>query len=152
MRISRVAVLALAAVVVAALVAFLWPRDAGLAFGQPGDPAEPARLVEIELCEKPDGRMNFIPDVVQVRRGEQIRLIVRNEGESSHHVVVATAQDNLQRIRNPGAARAEPNGIRVAPGQRGEILWRFTNAGDFDFSAVDPGHREAGLQGRIIVR
>jgi uncharacterized cupredoxin-like copper-binding protein len=156
MRASRIAALALAAVVLVALAVFLWPADRGLAFGEPGDPTKPARVVDIEVREKPDGRMNFIPDVVQVRQGEQIRLVLRNEGESAHRVVIATAADNVQTItdlrRNPAAAPVGGNSVHVASGQRGEILWRFTNTGDFEFAAVDPGHRDAGLQGRIVVR
>src|SRR5262249_17370877 len=34
----------------------------------------------------------------------------------------------------------------------GEILWRFTKAGTFEFACLIPGRREAGMLGRVIVR
>ncbi|MFY9685821.1 MAG: copper resistance protein, partial [Pseudolabrys sp.] len=41
--------------------------------GEPGNPKKPARVVLITMREG-DGKMLFIPDRVEVRRGEQIRF------------------------------------------------------------------------------
>ena len=38
------------------------------------------------------------------------------------------------------------------PGKTGELVWRFTKAGKFDFACLVPGHFEAGMQGKIAVR
>ena len=38
------------------------------------------------------------------------------------------------------------------PKKTGDIVWRFTKAGEFDFSCLIPGHREAGMSGKIIVK
>jgi uncharacterized cupredoxin-like copper-binding protein len=45
-----------------------------------------------------------------------------------------------------------PSAITLKPDASGEILWRFTNAGTFDFSCLLPGHREAGMHGAIVVK
>lgn len=39
----------------------------------------------------------------------------------------------------------------VGPGQQGEIVWRFDQAGEFDFACLIPGHYQAGMKGRIVV-
>lgn len=125
------------------------------AYGRPGDPKKPARLVAVTMTEK-DGKMAFIPDRIEVRRGEQIRLTLRNNGELDHELVVATLEENLkhaiQMQKNPDMEHDDPNARRLKPKTTGDILWQFTKAGEFDFSCLIPGHREAGMTGTIIVK
>jgi uncharacterized cupredoxin-like copper-binding protein len=42
--------------------------------------------------------------------------------------------------------------LEVAPGETGELGWRFTRAGTFHYGCLEPGHFEAGMVGRIIVK
>jgi uncharacterized cupredoxin-like copper-binding protein len=35
--------------------------------------------------------------------------------------------------------------------QKGELLWKFTKAGEFEYGCLIPGHYEAGMHGKIIV-
>jgi uncharacterized cupredoxin-like copper-binding protein len=46
----------------------------------------------------------------------------------------------------------EPNGTRLAPNKSGEIVWRFTKTGTFEYGCLIPGHREAGMTGIIVVK
>lgn len=125
------------------------------AYGKPGDPKKPARLVQVVMSER-DGKMSFIPDRVEVRRGEQIKLALRNNGELDHELVLATLEENLKHAiemqKNPDMEHDDPNAKRLMPKKTGEIVWQFTKAGEFDFSCLIPGHREAGMTGKIIVK
>lgn len=125
------------------------------AYGQPGDPKKPARIVQIVMRED-DGRMMFVPDRVVVRPGEQIRFQLRNDGEIDHELVLATVEQNLAHMQAmeaaPEMAHEEPNAWRLKPKARAEILWQFTRAGAFDFSCLIPGHRQLGMSGEVIVR
>lgn len=125
------------------------------AYGKPGDPKKPARIVQVVMAER-DGKMSFIPDRVEIRRGEQIRFQLRNNGELDHELVVATLEENLKHAvemqKNPDMEHDDPNAKRLAPKKTGEIVWAFTKAGEFDFSCLIPGHREAGMTGKIIVK
>jgi uncharacterized cupredoxin-like copper-binding protein len=49
-------------------------------------------------------------------------------------------------------AHVDANGKRLAPKQTGEIVWKFTKAGEFEYSCLIPGHREAGMTGTIVVK
>jgi len=124
------------------------------AFGKPGDPKKPARPVQVVMSEK-DGKMAFIPDRIEIRRGEQIRFQLRNNGELDHELVLATLEENLKHAvemqKNPDMEHDDPNAKRLAPKKTGEIVWQFTKAGEFDFSCLIPGHREAGMTGKVIV-
>jgi uncharacterized cupredoxin-like copper-binding protein len=46
----------------------------------------------------------------------------------------------------------DPNARRVMPKKKGEIIWRFTKAGTFEYGCLIPGHREAGMTGTIVVK
>ncbi|WP_306225205.1 cupredoxin domain-containing protein [Bosea beijingensis] len=153
--------LAAIAITLSAGAAFAGPGGAGhghgdeTAYGKAGDPKKPARIVQVVMAER-DGKMSFIPDRVEVRRGEQIRFQLRNNGELDHELVVATLEENLKHAvamqKNPDMEHDDPNAKRLAPKKTGEIVWAFTKAGEFDFSCLIPGHREAGMTGKIIVK
>jgi len=122
--------------------------------GQPGNPNKAARTIEIVMRE--DGeKMVFIPDRIEVRKGEQIRFKLRNDGELDHEIVLASLADNLKHgelmKKFPEMEHDDPNGKRLAPKQTAEILWKFTKAGEFDFSCLIPGHRETGMFGTVVV-
>src|SRR5687767_3816239 len=61
--------------------------------GEPGNPKRPARVVQITMKEE-DGRMLFIPDRVEVRKGEQIKFVLRNNGELPHEFMLASREEN----------------------------------------------------------
>jgi len=125
------------------------------AWGMPGDPRKPARTVQVTMREA-DGKMLFVPDRIEIRRGEQIRFQLRNNGEVDHEFVLATLEENLKHAeemkKNPDMEHDDPNAKRLRPKATGAIVWRFTKAGTFDFSCLIPGHREAGMTGTIIVK
>jgi uncharacterized cupredoxin-like copper-binding protein len=126
------------------------------AYGMPGDPKKPARIVQVVMRETADGKMEFIPNKVDVRKGEQIRFLLRNNGAIDHEFVVATVDENLKHMKemekNPDMEHDDPNAKRLKPKATGEILWRFTKAGEFDFSCLIPGHRQSGMFGTVIVK
>ncbi len=130
-------------------------HDGEVAYGKPGDTKKPARIVQIAMGER-DGKMQFIPNRIEVRRGEQVKFQLRNNGELDHELVLATLEENLKHAiemqKNPDMEHDDPNAKRLPPKKTGEIVWQFTKAGEFDFSCLIPGHREAGMTGTIVVK
>jgi uncharacterized cupredoxin-like copper-binding protein len=130
-------------------------HDAGFSAGEPGNLKKPYRIVQVVMREG-DGKMMFIPDRVEVRRGEQIRFMLRNNGELEHEFVLATVEENLkhaeQMKKNPDMEHDDPNAKRLQPKKKDELVWRFTKRGTFEFGCLIPGHREAGMIGTIIVK
>ena len=123
--------------------------------GEPGDPKKPARVVLVNMREG-DGKMMFVPDRVEIKRGEQIRFMLSNSGQLDHEFVLATTEENLKHAeemkKNPDMEHDDPNARRVKPKKRDEIVWRFSKAGQFEFGCLIPGHREAGMTGIIVVK
>ncbi|PYE86492.1 cupredoxin domain-containing protein [Phyllobacterium leguminum] len=125
------------------------------AYGEPGNPKKPARIVQITMSDA-DGKMRFIPDRIAIKKGEQVKFVLRNGGEMDHEIVLATLDENLKHgeemAKNPDMEHDDPNAKRLAPSKTGEIVWKFTKAGEFDFSCLIPGHRESGMTGTIVVK
>ncbi|MBR2119611.1 MAG: cupredoxin family protein [Afipia sp.] len=127
----------------------------GFSAGEPGDPKKPARIVQVTMGEM-DGKMMFMPAKVEVKKGEQIKFVLRNNGELDHEFILATTAENLKHgeamKKNPDMEHDDPNGKRLAPKKADEIVWKFTKAGEFEYSCLIPGHREAGMVGAIVVK
>lgn len=119
--------------------------------GKPGVVSEVDRTVDIEMNDE----MRFIPDKLTVRQGETIKFVVKNVGEMEHEFVLGTEKELMehseQMKQHTEMAHEEPNMIRVAPGQVGEVVWHFTTSGKIDFACLIPGHYEDGMKGAVSV-
>ena len=123
--------------------------------GEPGDAkARGIRTVELKMSD----RMRFEPATVTIRRGETIRFIVKNIGETKHEMVLGSREELIEHakvmVKFPEMEHDDPNALAVEPGKTGTLVWKFTKAGDWDigFACLLPGHFEAGMKGRIVVR
>ena len=125
------------------------------AAGEPGDATKPARIVQVTMTEV-DGKMLFLPNRIEIKKDEQVKFVLRNNGELDHEFILATTAENLKHAesmkKNPDIEHDDPNGKRLAPKKTDQIVWRFTQVGEFEYSCLIPGHREAGMIGTIIVK
>lgn len=121
------------------------------ASGREGDPKKVSRTIQIDMRDT----MRFVPDVVNVRRGETVRFVVTNSGAQLHEMVVGTAEElkaHAEMMRkHPDMVHADANMTHVRPGAKGEIVWQFTHPGAFQFACLIPGHVEAGMVGKVVV-
>ena len=126
-------------------------QHGGYSAGEPGNPKKPAREIVVLMNE-----MDYTPATIEVKRGEQIRFVIRNVGTEAHEFLLATTAENLKHgeamKKNPDMEHDEPNGLRLAPKKSGEIIWKFTKAGTFEYSCLIPTHREFGMIGKVIVK
>jgi uncharacterized cupredoxin-like copper-binding protein len=94
--------------------------------GQPGDPKKPARVVKIKMFEG-SGKMGFEPARVEVRRGEQVRFVLQNEGEEDHEFVLRDCYGKSQTCRSDeeasghGARRPEREAAHAARERRARL-------------------------------
>lgn len=126
-------------------------QHSGYSAGEPGNAKEPSREIVVLMSE-----MDYTPAKIQVKRGEQIRFVIRNVGTESHEFLLASTADNLkhavQMKKNPDMEHDEPNGVKLAPKKSGEIIWKFTKTGTFEYSCLIPTHRELGMIGQVVVK
>ena len=126
-------------------------RKAQKPWGIQGDPNAAARTIEITARDE----MRFAPSAIAVAQGETVRFVVRNDGKLMHELVIGTKQEldahAAAMAKSQEMAHEEAYMTHVAPGESGEIVWRFNRPGRFDFACLVAGHYEAGMRGRIDV-
>jgi uncharacterized cupredoxin-like copper-binding protein len=112
-------------------------------------------VVEIVMAEG-SGTMTYTPDRIEVKRGEQIKFVLKNVGLLDHEFLVDSVANNARHKKEmeakPDMEHDEPNGARLKPGAKGALLWRFTKSGTFEFACLIPGHYEAGMKGTLVVK
>lgn len=153
---------AVAALALSTMLAAAGPGGAGhghksFAAGEPGDPKKPvARTVEIVMKETEDARMLFEPNRLEIKRGEQVKFVLKNHGKVDHEFMLDSVANNakhkIQMEKNPDMEHDDPNGRRLMPHGSDEIVWRFTKAGTFEFACLIPGHYESGMHGTVVVK
>ena len=126
-------------------------HDAEEAIGKPGVAARATRTINVDMTDS----MRFTPADIGVKQGETVRFVIRNSGQLKHELVLGTEKklrehDEAMK-KNPEMEHADPNMVTLAPGQRGEIVWQFTQAGKVDFACLQPGHYDAGMKGAVNV-
>jgi uncharacterized cupredoxin-like copper-binding protein len=121
-------------------------------FGIVGDPKKAARTIEVLM----DDNMRFTPSQIEVKRGETVRLIVRNKGRLMHEMVLGTMKDLKEHAEMmkqfPGMEHDEPHMAHVAPGKTETLVWTFNRPGEFHFGCLVAGHFDAGMLGKITVK
>lgn len=121
------------------------------AWGIAGDMKEVNRTIEIVMGDN----MRFTPDLIQVRRGDVVRMVVKNGGQLFHEIVIGTKRELDEHaalmVKFPNMEHEEPYMSHVKAGNEGEIVWKFNRLGEFDFACLMAGHYQAGMVGKIKV-
>ncbi|SDT88009.1 cupredoxin domain-containing protein [Halopseudomonas salegens] len=121
------------------------------AWGILGDESAVDREVDIRM----DDTMRFYPDHLDVEEGETLRLVIHNDGQLLHELVLGTPEELAEHAalmaRFPNMEHDDPWMVHVDPGQAQDLIWTFNRAGRFDFACLLPGHFEAGMQGSVTI-
>ena len=105
MKTKKIAMMSVALIALAATAPFANAHEGhaheSYAAGEPGDAKKPARTIEIEMSE-----MAYTPARIEVKRGEQIRFVIRNAGTEDHEFLLATTGREFEARRGDEEAPA----------------------------------------------
>ena len=120
-------------------------------WGIAGDPKAVKRTVALSMTDN----MRFTPALIEVKQGDTIKLVMKNDGKQMHELVMGTKKELADHaalmLKFPNMEHDEPYMAHVPAGKSGEIVWHFNKAGDFDFACLIAGHYQAGMVGKIKV-
>ena len=120
-------------------------------WGIAGDRKKVSRTLKLSMSDA----MRFTPDHLRIKQGETIQLIIDNKGQSVHELVIGTPQALAAHaemmLKHPDMEHDEPYMAHVLAAERGEIIWTFNRAGEFEFACLIAGHYQAGMVGKITV-
>lgn len=121
-------------------------------FGREGDPKKVSRTINVDMSDK----MRFSPAEIVIKPGDTVRLVAKNGGKIMHEMVIGTMKELKEHAdlmkKFPGMEHDEPYMAHVAPGKTERIVWQFTKPGEFYYACLIPGHFEAGMMGKIVVK
>jgi uncharacterized cupredoxin-like copper-binding protein len=121
------------------------------AWGIAGDAKAVKRTIALSMTDD----MRFTPALIEVKQGETIRLVMKNDGKQLHELVLGTRKELEEHaalmLKFPNMEHDEPYMAHVPAGKTGEIIWQFNRAGDFDFACLIAGHYQAGMVGKVKV-
>ncbi|AVO59710.1 cupredoxin domain-containing protein [Pseudomonas chlororaphis] len=137
--------------------------------GQPGIASEVTRTVDVEM-----GDIFFKPKSIDVKPGETLRFILRNEGSllhefnidqaaahAAHQAAYAARQKEKASLfqsgtRAPTSAgkmtNDAPNSVLIEPGATKELIWTFNTSTGLQFACNRPGHYQFGMVGQFDLK
>ena len=119
--------------------------------------AEAMEIMEITLGAE---EWRFEPTVFEVPVGHRVKLTLVNDGRVEHDVEVAgfPAEDievtaGVERHERLGGGhhREDLVAAHAEPGTTATVMFTATKAGEYEFACTIPGHKEAGMVGKLIV-
>lgn len=120
--------------------------------GKPGDPAKVGRTIKITALDT----MRYDKKEIQAKPGETIRFVVTNAGKIKHEFTIGTREEQTEHAKMmasmPGMQHEDGNSISLEPGEAKELIWQFGKAGAVEIACHVPGHFEAGMMAKVLVK
>ena len=120
-------------------------------WGIAGDAKAAKRVINLVMTDN----MRFTPDKIEVKSGDTVKIVIRNDGKMLHEMVIGTKKELEEHaalmLKFPDMEHDEPYMAHVPAGKTGQIVWRFNRPGDFEFACLIAGHYQAGMKGTIKV-
>ena len=114
--------------------------------GEKGNPTEVKRTITIKMHDN-----YFEPSEININKDETIKFIVLNVGELVHEFNIATKEMHIKQLakKNPAMGHSHSNSVLLSPGEKGELVWKFSNKAKIEAACNVPGHYEVGMIAKI---
>ena len=139
--------------------------------GEKGKPSEVTRTITVKMHDN-----HYEPAEINVKKDETIKFIVLNVGELVHEFNIATKEMHIKHQpemlmmveneillsdkvdkekmkqmakKNPSMGHSHSNSVLLSPGEKGELVWKFSNKAKIEAACNVPGHYEVGMIAKI---
>ena len=141
------------------------------AIGVKGNKANVDRTITVLMYDN-----YYKPKQIKVKKNETIKFLVKNKGELVHEFNIATKEMHLKHQpemmmmveneillvdkvdkkkmmemskKNPVMAHSHSNSVLLSPGEKAELIWKFSNSVDIEAACNVPGHYDVGMIAKI---
>ena len=135
--------------------------------GEKGKFNEITRTITVKMYDN-----YFEPNQIDIKKDETIKFIVLNVGELVHEFNIATKEmhikhqpemmmmaenqillpdkvnkEKMRQIskKNPAMGHSHSNSVLLSPGEKGELVWKFSNKVKLEAACNVPGHYDVGM-------
>ena len=139
--------------------------------GEKGDPTEVDKVIKVKMYDN-----YYEPSEFKIKKNQTIKFIVYNYGELVHEFNIATKEMHLKHQpemmmmveheilladkidkkkmkemlkKNPTMAHSHSNSVLLSPGEKAELIWKFSNTVDIEAACNVPGHYDVGMKAKI---
>ena len=125
-----------------------------------GEEAHVADLMEITLYTVEGRPWRFEPAILEVPVGHTVELTLVNDGRAEHDVEIhgmpfepgeVDDSENEHPRLSGGHHDQDVVAAHAEPGTTAIVVFTPTQVGEFDFECTIPGHKEAGMVGKLVV-
>ena len=141
------------------------------AIGEKGSEESVDRVIKVSMYDN-----YYKPNKFKIKKNETIKFIVENKGELVHEFNIATKEMHLKHQpemmmmveheilladkidkkkmmemskKNPAMAHSHSNSVLLSPGEKAELIWKFSNTVDIEAACNVPGHYDVGMIAKI---
>ena len=141
------------------------------AIGAKGNEENVDRVIKVTMYDN-----YYQPNSFKVNKNETIKFEVENKGELVHEFNIATKEMHLKHQpemmmmveheilladkidkkkmmemskKNPAMAHSHSNSVLLSPGEKAELIWKFSNTVDIEAACNVPGHYDDGMIAKI---
>ena len=95
----------------------------------------------------------FEPEAIVLQRGEEVRIVLDNDGEILHNLKIDDLEAELIESRSTGPLTGADDQLFVGAddGQQGTLIFVPQQSGEFTFYCTLERHRQLGMEGTVIV-
>ena len=141
------------------------------AIGTKGNKENVDRVIKVVMYDN-----YYKPNSFKVNKNETIKFEVTNKGELVHEFNIATKEMHLKHQpemmmmveheilladkidkkkmmemskKNPAMSHSHANSVLLSPGEKAELIWKFSNTVDIEAACNVPGHYDVGMIAKI---
>ena len=141
------------------------------AIGAKGNEENVDRVIKVLMYDN-----YYQPNNFKIKKNETIKFVVENKGELVHEFNIATKEMHLKHQpemmmmveheilladkidkkkmmemskKNPAMAHSHSNSVLLSPGEKAELIWKFSNSLKIEAACNVPGHYEVGMIAKI---
>lgn len=121
---------------------------------------EDGDVFEITLNVVEGRNWGFDPEVIEISVGQRVKLTLVNDGHAEHdvevgdliadHIEIMGGMAHSDRLGG-GGHEAGVVAAHAMAGTNSSVIFTPTEAGVYEFACTLPGHKEAGMVGKLIV-
>ena len=95
----------------------------------------------------------YEPETIVLRQGEEVRIVLDNDGEILHNLKIDGLEAELIESRSTGPLTGDENQLFVGAddGQQGTLVFVPQQSGEFTYYCTLQRHRQLGMEGTLIV-
>lgn len=119
--------------------------------GDDGSDTSESRTIEVGMLDN-----EFTPASVDVEKGETVKFAFDNQGDVAHDAIVgdeaAQVEHEEEMAESDGMSHGgDGDAVTVEPGDDGELVYTFDEAGALEVGCHQPGHYASGMKISVTV-